>query len=183
MPEKPSSVTFCCILQYYFSKKKNKKGTSEQCQQLQSELEQKCPTQNAQSKGALYIIRFKECHKTFVLFNVKGLFCHKITYIMCVHIYYIIDRCVFITRAIKWHCRHAHSPCRAMASLKGCRSVSTDELVSEDVGRLGDTIASLGGALELRGGGALPQRKLIRSSRRIVRLLFFTHARTSLFRL
>lgn len=74
-------------------------------------------------------------------------------------------------------------PCRAMASLKGCRSVSTDELVSEDVGRLGDTIASLGGALELRGGGALPQRKLIRSSRRIVRLLFFTHARTSLFRL
>lgn len=68
-------------------------------------------------------------------------------------------------------------PCRAMASLNGCRSVSTDELVSED-----GAMAILGGARELRGGGALPHRKLMRSSRRMVRLLFFTQARTSLLR-
>lgn len=44
-----------------------------------------------------------------------------------------------------------------MASRKGCKSVSTDELVSVEVARLGDTTVSLGGALEFRGGGTFPQ--------------------------
>lgn len=73
-------------------------------------------------------------------------------------------------------------PCRAMASRKGCKSVSTDELVSAEVARLGDTTVSLGGALEFRGGGTFPHRKLIKSSLRIVLLRFLTQANTSLLR-
>ncbi len=67
-----------------------------------------------------------------------------------------------------------------MASRKGCKSVSTDELVSVEVARLGDTTVSLGGALEFLGGaleflggGTFPHRKLIKSSLRIVLLRFF----------
>lgn len=70
-------------------------------------------------------------------------------------------------------------PCSAMASQKGCKSVSTDDTVSDEGGRLG---VSLGAALEVLGGGALPHRKLIKSSLRIVLLRFFTQAKTSLLR-
>lgn len=74
-------------------------------------------------------------------------------------------------------------PCSAMASLKGCRSASTDEPVSADeLARLGATMVSRGLALLLRGGGALPHRKLIRSSLRMVLLRFFTQANMSLLR-
>lgn len=73
-------------------------------------------------------------------------------------------------------------PWRAMASRKGCKSVSTEELLSVDVARLGDTTVSLGGGLEFRGGGAFPHRKLIKSSLRIVLLRFLTQAKTSLLR-
>ena len=73
-------------------------------------------------------------------------------------------------------------PCSAMASQKGCKSVSTDDSVSDEGGRLGDMTVSLGAALEVLGGGALPQRKLINSSLRIVLLRFFTQAKTSLLR-
>lgn len=69
-----------------------------------------------------------------------------------------------------------------MASQNGCKSVSTDDTVSDDGGRLGDMTVSLGAALEVLGGGALPQRKLINSSLRIVLLRFFTQAKTSLLR-
>lgn len=72
-------------------------------------------------------------------------------------------------------------PCRAMASLKGCRSVSTELSASGGAGRLADTTATLGGARGVRGGGTLPHRKLMRSSRLIVLRRFFTHAITSLF--
>lgn len=77
-----------------------------------------------------------------------------------------------------WHFR---SPCRAIASLKGCRSASTELSVSGGDGRLADTIATIGGARAVRGGGTLPQRKLMRSSRLIVLRRFLTHAITSLF--
>lgn len=77
-----------------------------------------------------------------------------------------------------WHFR---LPCSAMASLNGCRSVSTELPVSGGVGLFPDTMATLGGARVVRGGGALPHRKLMRSSRLIVLLRFFTHAITSLF--
>lgn len=77
--------------------------------------------------------------------------------------------------------RAVHSPCRAMASLKGCRSVSTELSASGGGGRLADTTATLGGARGVRGGGTLPHRKLMRSSRLIVLRRFFTHAITSLF--
>lgn len=72
---------------------------------------------------------------------------------------------------------HFNIPCRAMASLKGCRSVSTELSVSGGDGRL----ATLGGARDVRGGGTLPHRKLMRSSRLIVLLRFLTQAITSLF--
>lgn len=72
-------------------------------------------------------------------------------------------------------------PCSAMASLKGCRSVSTELPVSGAGGLLADTMATLGGARAVRGGGTLPHRKLMRSSRLIVLLRFLTHAITSLF--
>lgn len=64
-----------------------------------------------------------------------------------------------------------------MASLKGCRSVSTELPVSWGADRL----ATLGGARGVRGGGTLPHRKLMRSSRLIVLLRFLTHAIISLF--
>lgn len=73
-------------------------------------------------------------------------------------------------------------PWSAIASRNGCKSVSTEESVSEGEARLGDTTVSLGGARELRGGGILPHRKLIKSSLRIVRRRFFTQAKTSLLR-
>lgn len=73
-------------------------------------------------------------------------------------------------------------PWRAMASRKGCKSVSTEELVSVEEARLGDTTVSLGGALEFRGGGTFPHRKLIKSSLRIVLRRFLTQAKTSLLR-
>lgn len=73
-------------------------------------------------------------------------------------------------------------PWRAIASRNGCKSVSTEESVSEGEARLGDTTVSLGGAREFRGGGILPHRKLIKSSLRIVRRRFFTQAKTSLLR-
>lgn len=73
-------------------------------------------------------------------------------------------------------------PCRAMASLNGCRSVSTELPVSGGDGRLEDTMATLGGARAVRGGGTLPHRKLMRSSRLMVLLRFFTQAMTSLLR-
>lgn len=70
-----------------------------------------------------------------------------------------------------------------MASRKGCKSVSTDELVSVVGALVGEvTTVSLGGALVLRGGGAFPHKKLIKSSLRMVRLRFFTQANTSLLR-
>ncbi len=69
-----------------------------------------------------------------------------------------------------------------MASQKGCKSVSTDDTVSDEGGRLGDMTVSLGAALEVLGGGALPHKKLINSSLRIVLLRFFTQAKTSLLR-
>lgn len=78
----------------------------------------------------------------------------------------------------KWH---FNWPCSAIASLKGCRSVSTEFPVSGADGRLADTMATLGGARAVRGGGTLPHKKLMRSSRLIVLLRFFTHAITSLF--
>lgn len=67
-----------------------------------------------------------------------------------------------------------------MASRKGCRSVSTEETVSDEGGRLGGI---LGVALETLGGGVLPHRKLIKSSLRMVLLRFFTQANISLLRL
>lgn len=74
-------------------------------------------------------------------------------------------------------------PCRAMASLKGCRSVSTDEPVSAgELARLGATMASRELVLLLLCGGAFPHRKLIRSSLRIVLRRFFTQASISLLR-
>lgn len=67
-----------------------------------------------------------------------------------------------------------------MASLKGWRSASTDEPVSAgELARLGATIARRGFDLLLLCGGALPHRKLIRSSRRMVLRRFFTHANMS----
>lgn len=72
------------------------------------------------------------------------------------------------------------SPCRAMASLKGCRSVSTDEPVSAgELALLGATMASRELVLLLLCGGALPHRKLIRSSLRMVLRRFFTQASIS----
>lgn len=71
-------------------------------------------------------------------------------------------------------------PCNAMASRKGCRSVSTEETESDGGGQLGGI---LGVALETLGGGALPHKKLIRSSLRMVLRRFFTQANTSLLRL
>lgn len=68
-----------------------------------------------------------------------------------------------------------------MASLKGCRSVSTELPVSVGAGRFVATTETLGGARVDRGGGALPHRKLMRSSRLMVLLRFFTQAITSLF--
>lgn len=74
-------------------------------------------------------------------------------------------------------------PCSAMASLKGWRSASTDEPVSAgELARLGATIVSRGLALLLLCGGALPHRKLIRSSLRMVLRRFFTQANMSLLR-
>lgn len=74
-------------------------------------------------------------------------------------------------------------PCRAMASLKGCRSASTEEPVSAgELARLGATIVRRELVLPLLCGGALPHRKLMRSSLRIVLLRFFTQANMSLFR-
>lgn len=74
-------------------------------------------------------------------------------------------------------------PCSAIASLKGWRSVSTDEPVSAgEFARLGATMASQGLALLLLCGGALPHRKLIRSSLRMVLRRFFTQANMSLLR-
>ena len=71
-------------------------------------------------------------------------------------------------------------PCSAIASLNGWRSVSTEEPVSgEGLARLGASTASRGLVRLLLGGGALPQRKLIKSSRRMVLRRFFTHAKTS----
>lgn len=71
-------------------------------------------------------------------------------------------------------------PCSAMASLNGWRSVSTEEPVSgEGLARLGASTANRGLVLLLLGGGALPQRKLIKSSLRMVLRRFFTHANTS----
>lgn len=69
-----------------------------------------------------------------------------------------------------------------MASQKGCKSLSTDDTESDEGGRLGEWTVSLGAALEVLGGGALPQRKLIKSSLRIVLLRFLTQAKTSLLR-
>lgn len=67
-----------------------------------------------------------------------------------------------------------------MASLKGWRSASTDEPVSAgELARLGATMASRGLALLLLCGGALPHRKLIRSSLRMVLRRFFTQANMS----
>lgn len=67
-----------------------------------------------------------------------------------------------------------------MASLKGWRSASTDEPVSAgELARLGATMASLELVLPLLCGGALPHRKLIRSSRRMVLRRFFTQANIS----
>lgn len=67
-----------------------------------------------------------------------------------------------------------------MASLKGWRSASTDEPVSAgELARLGATMARRGFDLLLLCGGALPHRKLIRSSRRMVLRRFFTHANMS----
>lgn len=74
----------------------------------------------------------------------------------------------------------SYLPCSAMASRKGCKSVSTEDTVSDDGGRLGE---SLGVALETLGGGALPHRKLIKSSLRMVLRRFLTQAKTSLLRL
>lgn len=74
-------------------------------------------------------------------------------------------------------------PCSAIASLKGWRSASTDEPVSAgELARLGATMASRGLALLLLCGGALPHRKLIRSSLRMVLRRFFTQANMSLLR-
>lgn len=74
-------------------------------------------------------------------------------------------------------------PCSAMASLKGCRSASTDEPVSAgELARLGATMASRVLVLLLLCGGALPHRKLIRSSLRMVLRRFFTQASMSLLR-
>ena len=71
-------------------------------------------------------------------------------------------------------------PCSAIASLNGWRSVSTEEPVSgEGLARLGASMANRGLIRLLLGGGALPQRKLIKSSLRMVLLRFFTHAKTS----
>lgn len=67
-----------------------------------------------------------------------------------------------------------------MASLKGWRSASTDEPVSAgELARLGATMASRGLALLLLCGGALPHKKLIRSSLRMVLRRFFTQANMS----
>lgn len=74
-------------------------------------------------------------------------------------------------------------PCSAIASQKGCKSVSTDDTLSDEGCRLGDMTVSLGAALVVLGGGALPHRKLIRSSLRIVLRRFLTQAKMSLLRL
>lgn len=67
-----------------------------------------------------------------------------------------------------------------MASLNGWRSASTDEPVSAgELARLGATMASRVLALLLLCGGALPHRKLIRSSLRMVLRRFFTQANMS----
>lgn len=72
------------------------------------------------------------------------------------------------------------SPCSAMASLKGCRSASTDEPVSAgELPRLGAIMVRRGFALLLLCGGALPHKKLMRSSLRIVLRRFFTQANMS----
>lgn len=81
---------------------------------------------------------------------------------------------------LRVHRGSAFSPCSAMASLKGCRSASTDEPVSAgELARLGATMVRRGFALLLLCGGALPHKKLMRSSRRIVLRRFFTQANIS----
>lgn len=82
--------------------------------------------------------------------------------------------------AVRSRLGSAFLPCSAMASLKGCRSASTDEPVSAgELARLGATMVRRGLALPLLCGGALPHKKLMRSSLRMVLRRFLTHASMS----